>query len=86
MDNKYEIGIDFTKTRLGQEMRKITEEYLVSVVNNKQSPSITIVLSENGGFVITPSVQKEVRQKVFTATTIDEAIIIVREQLEALKL
>lgn len=59
--------------------------------------NITIALSDNGGFVITVTgqgVPERVpgnpqlggyRQKLFTATTIDEAMILVREQLEVLK-
>ena len=57
--------------------------------------NITISLSDNEGFVITVTGQGTIekgdtikinsyRQKLFTATTIDETIIIVREQLEAL--
>lgn len=55
---------------------------------------ITIILTSNGGFLVsTPRVTEidpnsrmglPVKSKLFVATTIDEVMIIVREQLEVL--
>jgi len=42
-------------------------------------PNVLIELSENGGFVITSS-----KKGFYTATTIDETMIIAREQIEKL--
>ena len=74
----------FLNTRLGQEIKKTAENLFTSAVNNIQPVGVVVSVSDNGGFVITPTLKEGERQKLFTATTIDETMIIVREQLEGL--
>jgi hypothetical protein len=68
------------------------------MINIQSKGNIEIELSENGGFIIKVSTQEIIpvgevqikpvmnasrtRQQLFTATTMDEAMIVVREQLE----
>lgn len=67
---------NFMKTRMGAEINKTLENFF----STSTSKSVNIMISSNGGIVIFNAVTKE----MFTASTMDEAMIITREQVERL--